>query len=114
MAQNAPAAQHPQKGTNGFAIAALITGLVGLNLLGIIFGFVALNQIKQTGESGRGMAIAGIILGFVWIVVVIGLVLWTFVFVSSVTNTIIQTPSTFNTLFNELNSSNFQLNAPIQ
>ena len=35
--------------------------------IAIILGFVALNQIKQTGESGRGFAIAGIIIGFVTI-----------------------------------------------
>ena len=27
-----------------------------------MFGFLALNQIKQTGQSGRGMAIAGIVI----------------------------------------------------
>jgi hypothetical protein len=50
------------------AIASLVSSLVGLlcfgigPLLGLVFGFIALNQIKQTGESGRGMAIAGIVI----------------------------------------------------
>ena len=68
-----------QAGTNGFAIAALICGIV-FNVLGIIFGFVALNQIKRTGEQGRGMAIAGIwvgaaslVLTVVWVIVVLSL-----------------------------------------
>ena len=34
-------------------------------LLGLIFGFLALNQIKQTGQRGRGLAIAGIVIGAV-------------------------------------------------
>ncbi|NQX29966.1 DUF4190 domain-containing protein [Microbacteriaceae bacterium VKM Ac-2854] len=42
-----------------------------VSVVGIILGFVALSQIKRTGERGRGLAIAGIIIGFVSIVVVI-------------------------------------------
>ena len=38
-------------------------------ILAIIFGFISLHQIKETGEQGKGMAIAGIILGFFWLIV---------------------------------------------
>jgi hypothetical protein len=57
--------------TNPLAIASLICGiaqlLLGLlaGIPGIILGFVALSQIRTRGEGGRGMAIAGIVLGFV-------------------------------------------------
>jgi Domain of unknown function (DUF4190) len=37
-------------------------------VLGIIFGYVALNQIKETGEDGRAMAQAGIVIGVVILV----------------------------------------------
>jgi len=53
----------PQK-TNGIAVAALISSFF-VSILGIILGFVALNQIKTSGEQGRGLALAGIIIGFV-------------------------------------------------
>ncbi|MFV0495244.1 DUF4190 domain-containing protein [Mycobacterium sp.] len=62
-----PAAGYPPKqDTNGMAIASLVSGLVGLfcvvgSVLGVIFGVVALNQIRTTGQQGRGMAISGII-----------------------------------------------------
>ncbi|MUL78790.1 DUF4190 domain-containing protein [Mycobacterium sp. CBMA226] len=46
------------------AIAALITGLT-IAPLGIVFGHIALSQIKQTGQGGRGLAIAGLVLGYV-------------------------------------------------
>ncbi|MBF6192272.1 MULTISPECIES: DUF4190 domain-containing protein [Nocardia] len=74
----------PSQGTNGMAIGALISSLVGFvtcglgSIVGIILGVIALNQVKQTGQEGRGMALAGIwigvgaiVLGILWFVVVI-------------------------------------------
>ena len=60
--------------TSGFAIASLVLGILGISLLSIIFGFIALSQIKKRGQKGRGMAIAGIVLGFVWTAVIILLI----------------------------------------
>jgi hypothetical protein len=51
--------------TNGFAIAALITGLLGGTVLPIIFGHVAHSQIRRTGQAGWGMATAGLVLGYI-------------------------------------------------
>jgi len=39
-------------------VIGLLSAVVGIGL-----GIGALNQIKQTGQSGRGLAIAGIALG---------------------------------------------------
>jgi ABC-type phosphate transport system permease subunit len=54
------------------AIAALVFGIVGvcccIGLLGIVFGKIAKDQIAITGESGDGMATAGIVLGCISIV----------------------------------------------
>lgn len=52
------------QGTNGMAIAALVTSLL-CSPLGIILGFVAKGQIKKTGQSGNGLATAGIVIGVV-------------------------------------------------
>jgi hypothetical protein len=53
--------------TNGLAIASLVLGLVPVagigSILAVVFGCVALGQIRETGAQGRGMAIAGIWLG---------------------------------------------------
>lgn len=53
--------------TNGMAIASLVCSLVlpfiGW-LLGIVFGHIALSQIKQTGDEGRGLAIAGLAISY--------------------------------------------------
>jgi hypothetical protein len=58
-----------QQGTNGFAIASLVSGIfAGACGLSVVFGLIALNRIKKTGQRGRGMAIAGIVLTAVWVV----------------------------------------------
>lgn len=68
----------PRRDTNGLAIAALILGIVWLGgigaLLAIILGSVALRQIKRSGESGRGLAIAGLTLGIIGFVLPAALV----------------------------------------
>lgn len=50
-------------GYNTMAIVGFILAFF-INVVGIILGFVALSQIKRTGEQGRGLAIAAIIIGF--------------------------------------------------
>jgi hypothetical protein len=60
----------PAPPTNGLAIAALVCGVggfvVGLSFIpAIICGHLARRQIRQTGEQGAGLALAGLILGYV-------------------------------------------------
>ena len=73
----------PVQQTNGFAVAALVAGIMGLTLcpgfgsvFALIFGYVARGQIKrsQDTQGGNGMAITGIVLG--WIGVVISIVIF--------------------------------------
>jgi hypothetical protein len=60
-----------KSGTNGFAIASLILGILGLftisAILSIIFGIVALVKIRNVPQKGKGFAIAGLILSCVWL-----------------------------------------------
>jgi hypothetical protein len=64
-----PGYTNTSQGTNGMAIASMVLGILWVywigSILAIVFGFVALNQIKQRQQAGRGMAIAGLILGFI-------------------------------------------------
>jgi hypothetical protein len=65
------------KKTSGFAIASFVLGIASLVLgwipllgwaifvLAITFGFIALSKIKNENYSGKGLAIAGIIMGFI-------------------------------------------------
>jgi hypothetical protein len=61
--------------SNGMAIASMVLGIIGLCIgicapIALILGIVANNQIKKTGQDGKGMALAGIIMG------AIGTVFW--------------------------------------
>lgn len=69
--------QYPQpdfrpykSGTNGFALASLIFGIIGGLLFSIVFGIVGLVQTKNSGQKGRGFAIAGLVLSAVWIAII--------------------------------------------
>ena len=55
----------PQRPVSGFAVAALVLGITGIVLPAVICGIVALGQIK--GGSGKGMAIAGLLLSAAWL-----------------------------------------------
>ena len=67
------------------AILALVFGLV-LGLVAIPLGHVALSQIRRTGESGRGMAITGLILGYLSLAVVLAYVVIVIVALNAVSN----------------------------
>lgn len=72
-----PAGYYQPPGTNGMAIGSLVSSLVGFvlgwaftplflgMLVGIVLGHISLSQIKKTGEQGRGLAIGGLICGYV-------------------------------------------------
>lgn len=70
-----PQPGHPGYGylhsqTNSLAIPALVLSLVGVMFcitapVGAILGHVAQKQIRETGESGEGMAKAAIIVGWI-------------------------------------------------
>jgi hypothetical protein len=57
----------PVAGTNGLAIASLVLAFF-CSLAGLICGIVALNQIRDRPQDGRGLAIAGIIVSCVSLV----------------------------------------------
>jgi uncharacterized protein YacL len=57
------APQETGKRTNVLAIVGLILAIF-FPLVGAIVGHVALGQIKKTGEEGRGLALAAVIVGW--------------------------------------------------
>ena len=59
--------------TNALAVISMIASIVGFiwilpfigSVAGVIMGHISLRQIPRTGETGRGMALAGLIVGYV-------------------------------------------------
>ncbi|TFD73181.1 DUF4190 domain-containing protein [Cryobacterium fucosi] len=56
----------PKPTTNTLAIVSLVSSFF-VSLVAVITGHIALGQIKQRGEAGRGLALAGLIIGYVGI-----------------------------------------------
>ena len=73
--------------TNGFAIAALVLGILGWSLLpvlgsvgAIVFGHLARAQIRRQPADGDGLALAGLLLGWIavalWLLGVLAVILF--------------------------------------
>jgi hypothetical protein len=73
--QYPPPGYVPARPMNGFAIASMVLGIVWIygigSILALVFGYIAKGQIKEQGQAGGGMAIAGIVLGWVGIALTI-------------------------------------------
>lgn len=59
-----PAVVMPYRRTNTMAILSLVFAFV-FSPLAIVFGHMARKQIRMTGEDGDGLALAGMIIGYV-------------------------------------------------
>jgi hypothetical protein len=72
--------------TSGLAVASLVLGVIGLvggcctfgipSLLAVILGHVGLADTKRGVKEGNGMAIAGLIMGYVIFLPAIILSIW--------------------------------------
>lgn len=83
---------YPTRKTNGLAIASMVLSILGFiwvlpfvgSLAGAIMGHVSLGQIKRTGEGGRGMALAGVIVGWIGLgFMILGILFFVFVIFAS-------------------------------
>lgn len=70
--------------TSGLAIASLICGILGLvacpfvlSIPAVVCGHMALSRMAQPGVwlGGRGMAIAGLVMGYLGILCILGFVI---------------------------------------
>jgi len=69
----APGWQPARPPREGLAIAALVTAVVGLGPVGVGLGIAALRRIRRRGTRGRGLAIAGIVVGAIWTALAVAL-----------------------------------------
>lgn len=63
---------------NTLSVVSLATSLTGFGIVaGIITGHIAMAQIKKTHENGRGLAVAGLVIGYASIAIwVLSTVFW--------------------------------------
>jgi hypothetical protein len=67
------------RATNGMAVASLVLSCLSFAcgitwILGIVFGHVALVQINRSGEDGRGLAIAGLVIGYLFLLGIVAFI----------------------------------------
>ncbi len=83
----APYEMNRPPATSGLAIASLICGILGLvtcfpifGIPAVICGHLAMHQISRHPQSipGRGLAIAGLVMGYLSILVLVGLMIFVF------------------------------------
>lgn len=76
LAYQSPAMHAPP--SQAMAITSFVLGLAGFfvgfiaSILAIVFGHIALGRIRRGEEGGRGFAIAGLILGYLLVVLTVG------------------------------------------
>jgi putative regulator of septum formation len=58
------------KDTDGFSVAALVLGILGVVIAAVPLGVIGLTRTKGGVRKGRGMAIAGLVLSGAWFVVI--------------------------------------------
>lgn len=79
-----PYAPYPVRAkSNGMALASMILGIVSITvglcliffpvmpILAVVFGHIALGQIRATGAPGRAYAITGLVTGYIGIALAI-------------------------------------------
>ena len=75
-----PAPSHPHmyppRSTSGAAVASFICSITAFftvigALAGVILGHIALRQIKRTGQEGKGLAIAGLVIGYFILLIIL-------------------------------------------
>jgi len=71
--------------TNGMAIAALVTIFV-FPPISLVLGLIARRQIRETGEEGDGLALAGIIVGGLAVAAFVAFLLFWIVALASISN----------------------------
>lgn len=82
--------------TNGLAIASFVLGLVWLyglgSILAIVFGHISRKRINESRglEKGRGLATAGLVLGYLGVVGLVLVILLIFDLFSTQTSSIFQ------------------------
>jgi hypothetical protein len=78
------AAYPAQPATNTLALVSLITATLGVSIVAVITGHIALSKLKTSGEQGKGMAIAGLVIGYLGLAAVALALISTIIYFGSI------------------------------
>ena len=82
------------QGTNGKAVGALVSALIGIplcsfcgipSIVAIVLGIMAMNETRSTGQEGHGLALAAVIIAGLTLALTI--IFFAFVFAADTTTT---------------------------
>lgn len=69
----------PSLPVDGFAIASLVLGICWFfwigSILAVVFGHIAVHHAAQGRNGGKGMAIAGLILGYTGVAILLAIII---------------------------------------
>jgi hypothetical protein len=73
----------PSRASNGMAVASLVLGILGLTFFfgiasipAVIVGHIARKQIRERNEDGAGLAIAGLVTGWIGVALVVAVIVF--------------------------------------
>ena len=91
----APQPYNPNAPTNGLAIASFVVSILGLSIIGVVLGHIAISQVRARNERGSGFAVAGVALGYAGCL--LWLIFWAVIVVISIyTGTAISNYENYN------------------
>ena len=67
--------------TNGLAIGSLVCALLGISLPAVIMGHIARRQIRDGNQAGDGLAVAGLVIGW------LGMAFYALIFIAAIAST---------------------------
>lgn len=78
----APPPYNPNAKTNGLAIASIILAFLGISIVAVVLGHVAVGQIKRRNEGGSPLAVIGLVVGYIGCA--LWLVFWAIIILSAI------------------------------
>ncbi|WP_373740825.1 DUF4190 domain-containing protein [Neisseria sp.] len=73
--------QNKPAGSNGLSVVSLVFGILGFvilpfigSIVAVITGHIARRKIRRTGQDGSGLALAGLILGYIGLITGFGII----------------------------------------
>jgi large-conductance mechanosensitive channel len=97
-----PPMYQPPRPTNTMAIVALVCAFT-FPPLAIIFGHIALSQIRRNGEEGKGLAVAGLVIGYVVTGLIILYIIFMVILFAVIKNSV--DDSTYNSMWTTTTTS---------